>query len=494
MWMPSRRARTAAGSSVASWNNAVERACPGRRPSWRSRSPSLSALTGRPGCPPGNSQLEVPGSPRTAWPRRVTASSPGEGGQRLGQHHGHRPEAEPDRAVAGVEVVEGEAADRRGPLGVKQYQQPCDAVAGAEGIVVQQPPGLLTAPVLIKRPGGTGPPGGGELQVAVDAAGDRPADEVTGFGFAGCVRADQPCVQVGLGAAGQGEPALAQPAEQADSGTHPLPDRVELAIGGGCAAVALPQPPQQVPGRVAVQQFLVVRAGVLADGLADPALDPGELLVAGRQRSGSDQDTAQVLDGLAGREIIKRGVAERALPGGELGEHRAGGGTLEPVQHGVGPSGAGQGVVQHPQFRADLPAGVGEELAELAAQLAAAADPGQQAPAGATGRAGLPETLIRHRAAGAQRRLAGAGPDGGQLPAARAFRLPAGARPAPRLTGGLGHHAGGGPPAHAAGRDRPGDARRADRPFRQARADAAPPSAAGAFFQVDRVADQAVRA
>ena len=201
-----------------------------------------------------------------------------------------------------------------------------------------------------------------------------------------------------------------------------------------------------------------------------------------------------MLDGLAGRQIIKHGVAERALPGGKLGEHRPGGGTLDPVQHGVGPFGADQGVVQHPQFRADLPAGAGEELAELPAQLAATADPGQQAPAGAAARAGLPETLIRHRAAGAQRRLAGAGQDGGQLPAARAFRLPAGTRAAPRLTGGLRRHAGRGPPTHAAGRDRPGDARRADRPFRQARADAATPSAAGAFFQADRVADQAVRA
>jgi len=79
-----------------------------------------------------------------------------------------------------------------------------------------------------------------------------------------------------------------------------LPDRVELAIGGSRVAVALPQPAQQVPGRVAVQQFFVVRAGVLADGLADPALDPGQLLVAGRQRCGGDQTARRCSMGLPG--------------------------------------------------------------------------------------------------------------------------------------------------------------------------------------------------
>jgi len=97
-----------------------------------------------------------------------------------------------------------------------------------------------------------------------------------------------------------------------------------------------------------VQQFFVFRAGMLGDGLADPALDPGELLVAGGQRCGGDQDGTQVLDGLAGREIVECGVAERALPGGELGEHRPGGGALEPGQRGGGAFGAGQRVVQHP--------------------------------------------------------------------------------------------------------------------------------------------------
>ena len=38
MWMPSIRASSAAGTSVASWNSAVERDCPERMPSCRSRS------------------------------------------------------------------------------------------------------------------------------------------------------------------------------------------------------------------------------------------------------------------------------------------------------------------------------------------------------------------------------------------------------------------------------------------------------------------------
>ena len=114
-------------------------------------------------------------------------------------------------------------------------------------------------------------------------------------------------------------------------------------------------------------------------------------------------------------------MAERALPGGELGEHRLGGGRLSQVAR-VGAFGAGQRVVQGLQLRADLPGRAGEELAELAAQLAAAADPGEQAPAGAAGRAGLPEARIRDRAAGAQRRLAGAGADGG--PAGRSASIP----------------------------------------------------------------------
>ena len=66
MWMPSMRARMAAGSSVASWNKAVERAGPERMPIWRRRSLSRSGLIGWPGRPPSSSHGEVPWSPARA--------------------------------------------------------------------------------------------------------------------------------------------------------------------------------------------------------------------------------------------------------------------------------------------------------------------------------------------------------------------------------------------------------------------------------------------
>jgi hypothetical protein len=44
-----------------------------------------------------------------------------------------------------LEVGEDEAADGRWPLGVEQDEQPGDAIFGFDGVVVQQPAGLVPA-------------------------------------------------------------------------------------------------------------------------------------------------------------------------------------------------------------------------------------------------------------------------------------------------------------------------------------------------------------
>jgi hypothetical protein len=101
-----------------------------------------------------------------------------EAGQRLGEHHRLAAQPQADRTVvAGVDVVEGEAADRRWPLSVEEHQQPGDAVLGLEGVVVQQPAGLLPAGLGVDDARGAAPPGGGEVQ-AGQLLSVCPADEV----------------------------------------------------------------------------------------------------------------------------------------------------------------------------------------------------------------------------------------------------------------------------------------------------------------------------
>ena len=45
--------------------------------------------------------------------------------------------------TVGLNVVQGEAADRGWPLGVKEKQEPGDAVFGSDRVVVEQAAGLL---------------------------------------------------------------------------------------------------------------------------------------------------------------------------------------------------------------------------------------------------------------------------------------------------------------------------------------------------------------
>lgn len=67
------------------------------------------------------------------------------------------------------------------------------------------------------------------------------------------VFAVEPGVEVGLPGCGECESAAAQPVEQADCGANSSADQVELGVGGVGTVVALPEPPEYVPDRVAVQ-------------------------------------------------------------------------------------------------------------------------------------------------------------------------------------------------------------------------------------------------
>ena len=88
--------------------------------------------------------------------------------------------------------------------------------------------------------------------------------------------------------------------------------------------------------------------------LGDPAFQPGQVLIAWRQRPGGDQDRAQVPQRLAVGQLVEGGVGERPLAGAELAQDRRGALLLsQPAQHGGRAFVAGQVVMQCLQARPD---------------------------------------------------------------------------------------------------------------------------------------------
>src|SRR5205823_7941754 len=133
--------------------------------------------------------------------------------------------------VAGLDVVEGEAADHRRPLGVEEDEEAGDAVLGFEGAVVEQPAGLFPAGLGIDGAGRPAPPGGRKVQ-AGQLVLSGPADKVPGFTAADSLTAGNPCIQVALPGAGQREIVDGEPVEQSDRGPDMAADPDELCVGG----------------------------------------------------------------------------------------------------------------------------------------------------------------------------------------------------------------------------------------------------------------------
>jgi len=100
---------------------------------------------------------------------------------------------------------------------------------------------------------------------------------------------------------------------------------------------------------------------VFVDGETDPPLDSREVFVAGGQDIGGDQHAAQVLDRLAGSQLVEGGVGERPVSASQLGQGCSDGGAFEPVQRRRRPIGVGQCLMQCLQFGSDLSVGVGEQ-------------------------------------------------------------------------------------------------------------------------------------
>ena len=197
-----------------------------------------------------------------AWPRRVATRWRTRAARGSGSTTGSRPSRSRTSSLAGVDVVEGESADRGGPLGVEQDEQPGDAVVGLEGVVVQQPAGLCPARLGVDDAGWAVPIGWRRSP---------------GWSASGCLAQRTKCPasprwlasrwsarssRSAWRAGGQGELAAVQPVEQADGGARCC-WRTTSAWPwvASVPRMPVPQPAQHVPDRVAVQHLLLLRVG-----------------------------------------------------------------------------------------------------------------------------------------------------------------------------------------------------------------------------------------
>lgn len=133
-----------------------------------------------------------------------------------------------------------------------------------------------------------------------------------------------------------------------------------------------------------------------------------EPFVALGQGTGGDQDTAQVVESLAGRQLVNDLAGQRAGVAADLGEDLPDLGAVQPGHSHVGPLGPGQSPVKRGEAGAD-PAGlVTDEGAYPLVQGAALAGTRAEQPGRLAGRAAIPEVRVGVEALRAQRRLAGA--------------------------------------------------------------------------------------
>jgi hypothetical protein len=223
----------------------------------------------------GNSQDEGVAAPVVACPRLPSKTWRGEVGDGLGHGDGCGAELDRHRGVVDRDVVGGEPGDPGDGLGVEQDEQTGEAVSGADGVVVKETPGGVSAGLLVDGAGGALPAGGREGQRG-EALPVGPPDEVASVVVVGGGVVCQPLLEVGLAAGRQGQAAGGEPVEQGDGGADALEYDGVLLVGGGVAVVAATQPTQQVPGGTSERKPAVSLSRCYA------RIEPGRARCAGR--------------------------------------------------------------------------------------------------------------------------------------------------------------------------------------------------------------------
>ncbi|MEU1296268.1 hypothetical protein ABZ439_28030 [Streptomyces sp. NPDC005840] len=208
-------------------------------------------------------------------------------------------------------MVDGEPGDLRRPLGIEKQQQAGEAVFVLEGVVVQQTAGGGPAGLVVHRLGRAVPSDGREAEIASNLLGENPAHEVACLPAVTDVVAGHPAFKIGLTAGRQDQAQGLDPVEEVDGCPQVLADDGELGVRDVVAAAASAEPPQEVPGRVPVQDLPSLGGGVGGDKIVHRPFQADHLLVPLGQNAGGHKHASDVLDDLARREFVQGLVRSR---------------------------------------------------------------------------------------------------------------------------------------------------------------------------------------
>ncbi|MGC9439904.1 hypothetical protein [Streptomyces sp. WG5] len=156
---------------------------------------------------------------------------------------------------------------------------------------MQQTAGSGPAGLVVHRLGRAVPSDGREAEIASNLLGESPAHEVPRLSAVTDVVAGQPAFKIGLTAGRQCQALGLDPVEEVDGCPQVLADDGELGVCDVVAAAASAKPPQEVPGRVPVQDFPSLGGGVGGDEIVHVPFQADHLLVALGQRAGGSRDS-----------------------------------------------------------------------------------------------------------------------------------------------------------------------------------------------------------
>lgn len=137
----------------------------------------------------------------------------------------------------------------------------------------------------------------------------------------------EPVVDVGLGDGAEGNAAVIEPGQERQGDQDAAAGPPRGGHGEGAAAAGpVPGAAQHVPGRVGAYESGVLR-GAAGEDLAEPGLDPLEVLVPRGKNVGLHEHVAHAVQGSGLGLLVEQGVGELPFVGcrGQRGQEPAGG-------------------------------------------------------------------------------------------------------------------------------------------------------------------------